>query len=320
MHFQEEISAFYTYLQSQQTAQKYLLQCYKQLPDVEAEKKSYENCNVFMYCLHHGSEYYRAGEQLDTVLKPVMLFYGMAHLLKACLLTRRPEYPESTSVLAHGVSARKRKKKDYSFLEDEVKIQHKGLYPYFSEHLFGISKLPFEKITMRSLFQIIPELHPYFTYEKKSSLVKIGYLGDTTAVVPKALCDHYNMTENALLKRLGSYLPISEATSDVEHFTLRLKEPLSHWIDPFPVDMDHAIYIPTDRALLFPHSEVMVHYLLLYNLSMLSRYEAEWWGELLATKPDADYPFISSFLSITQKKIPLIIGKYLSKQMEGQVS
>ena len=110
MHFREEIHSFYTYLQSQQPAQKYLLQCYQQINEIDAERKSYENCNVFMYCLNHGMEYYHAGDKLDTVLKPVMLFYGMAHLLKACLLTKRPDYPESTSVLAHGVSTRKRKK------------------------------------------------------------------------------------------------------------------------------------------------------------------------------------------------------------------
>src|SRR5690606_4894643 len=319
MHFQEEIQSFYTYLQSQQTAQNYLHQCYKQIDKIDAERKSYENCNVFMYCLHHGREYYRAGEKLDTVLKPVMYFYGMAHLLKACLLTKRPEYPESTSVLAHGVSTRKRKKKDYSFLEDEVKVQHKGLFPYFSEHLFGINKVPFEKVTMKSLFQLIPELITFFTYEQEHSLVKIGHLDDLTITVPKTICDDYHMTENALIKRLESYLPkvlVKEENS--KSIMLKLSEPITSDLGPFQINLNSEVYLPTNRDFFIPISEVMVHYLLLYNLSMLSRYEAEWWGELLATKPDADYPFISRFLDITQEKIPMMMGKYLYKKMEGQ--
>lgn len=317
MRFLEDINSFYTYLQSQQTAQKYLYQCYQQLEDVDCDRKSYENCNVFMYCLHHGREYYRAGEKLDTVLKPVMFFYGMAHLLKACLLTKRPDYPESTSVLAHGVSARKRKKKDYSFLEDEVKLQHKGLFPYFSQHLFGINKLPFEKMTMRSLFSLIPELISYFDLEEEKSLIRIGKVGDDTLHIPKSICDDYYMTENAIVKRLTAYLPIKETIEEKDCLKLHLSEPFIQTVSPFPMDLNHIIYMPTDRNLFFPISEIMVHYLLLYNLSMLSRYEAEWWGELLATKPDADYPFISSFLDITQKKIPILIGKYLYKKIEG---
>ncbi|WP_042147629.1 YaaC family protein [Paucisalibacillus sp. EB02] len=319
MYFQEEIHSFYTYLQSQQTAQKYLLQCYKQIDKIDAERKSYENCNIFMYCLHHGREYYRAGDKLDTVLKPVMFFYGMAHLLKACLLTKRPDYPESTSVLAHGVSTRKRKKKDYSFLEDEVKLQHKGLFPYFSEHLFGINKLPFEKVTMKSLFRLIPELIAYFNYEQNQGLVKIGNLDDKTITVPKTICDDYHMTENALIKRLESYLPrILETEDNSSNIILRLSESLSSDVGPFQITMNSEVYLPTDRDFFIPLSEVMVHYLLLYNLSMLSRYEAEWWGELLSTKPDVDYPFISRFLDITQVKIPIIMGKYLLKKMEEQ--
>lgn len=311
MYSFDEIQLFYTYLQSQQTAQQYLFQCYQRINEQDAEKKSFENCNVFMYCLHHGREYYRAGENIDTILKPVMFFYGMAHLLKACLLTVRADYPESTSVLAHGVSTRKRKKRNYSFLEDEVKIQHKGLFPYFSEHLFGIRKFPFEKITMESLFNLIPELNQYFQYENKDNLVKIGNLGEDSITIPKSLCDNYHLTEKALLNRLEMYIPIVKVTPSPSSTTIHLQRPLTMKSGPFQFGMDKAIYLPTNKQFFIPFSEVMVHYLLLYNLSMLSRYEAEWWGELLATKPDVDYPFISSFLTITSVKMPTMIGTYL---------
>lgn len=312
MHFREDPKLIFTYLQSQQTAQNYLLECYKQLDDIDAERKSYENCNVFMYCLNHGMEYYRAGVKVDILLKPVMYFYGMAHLLKACLLVHRPDYPESTSVLAHGVSTRKRKKKDYNFLEDEVKIQFKGLFPYFSEHLFHINKLPFEKITMNALLRLLPELIPYYDLEQKTSLVKIGKIGEHNLSIPTLLCDHYHMTENALLKKISAFIPtILDSRQEAGNIKVILKDPLSYTISPFQMDMKENLYLPTDREMFFPISEVMIHYLLLYNLSMLSRYEAEWWGELLATKPDKDYPFISSFLDITQVKIPNIISSYL---------
>nr|WP_250637006.1 YaaC family protein [Lentibacillus amyloliquefaciens] len=39
-----------------------------------------------------------------------------------------------------------------------------------------------------------------------------------------------------------------------------------------------AIYFPIHRENFLPISEIMIHYLLLYNLSMLCRYESQWWG------------------------------------------
>ncbi|MDY0394731.1 YaaC family protein [Virgibacillus halophilus] len=164
---QEEIISFYSYLQSQKTAQDYLKQCYEKIPGVDAEKKSYENANTFLYYLAHGRQFYENGKNLDLLLQPLLYFYGMVHLLKACLLTERPEYPESTSVLAHGVSARKRKKRNYIFSEDEVRIQHNGLLPYFTKHLFHLKYLPFEKIDMSRLLRLIPEISPLFSWHQQ---------------------------------------------------------------------------------------------------------------------------------------------------------
>ena len=48
--------------------------------------------------------------------------------------------------------------------------------------------------------------------------------------------------------------------------------------------------------------ELLIHYLLLYNLSMISRYETDWWYDLLGSYGSEDYPFIYQFLSISAQK------------------
>ena len=58
---------------------------------------------------------------------------------------------------------------------------------------------------------------------------------------------------------------------------------------------------------------MLAHYLLLYNLSMISRYETEWWYELLHTYSSKDYPFILRFLEVTAQKIPYLISCYLNE-------
>src|SRR5699024_6678101 len=127
---QKTIESLYINLNSQQTAQEYLYKSNQEIGDKDAESNSYQKCNAFLYYLQHDKKFYENGQKLDLALQPILLFYGMGHLIKAVLLTKRTDYPESTAMMAHGVSSRKRKKKHYKFIDDEVKIQHKGLFPY----------------------------------------------------------------------------------------------------------------------------------------------------------------------------------------------
>lgn len=309
----KEIDAFFTYLDSQQSAQKYLFHCYQKITGIDAETKSYENCNTFMYYLDHGRKFYENGKKLDVLLQPILFFYGMIHLLKACLLTKRPNYPESTSILAHGVSTRKRKKKQYTFMDDEVKVQHNGLFPYFSEHLFSFKSLPFEKVNMKQLLSLIPELSLLFRLHGEEQLVKVGKVNSTNIKFPIALLDHYHLTEKAFIHRINKYIPpIIQINTNQSTMHIEIAKPLTVEHGPFYIDLDNqTIHFPVLRENFLPISEVMLHYLLLYNLSMLSRYEAEWWGDLLVTKPELDYPFITYFLQNTAKKIPILLGNEL---------
>ncbi|RYG73397.1 hypothetical protein EU245_06830 [Lentibacillus lipolyticus] len=310
----DKINTFYTYLQSQQNAQKYLESCYQRMEMDNASVKSFENSNPFMHYLDHGLRFYENGKQLEPLLQPMLFFYGMVHLIKATLLTIRPNYPESTAILAHGVSTRKRKKRDYSFLGDEVKIQHNGLFSYFTTHLFAIQSQPFSKIKMNQLFALIPEMDPLLQFHTERKLTVIGEMGTTHVQFPIWILDRYHLTANAFINRVKPYLPgIIESHVREEHIHVHLETPLlPAGASPFFTGLgDRLIYFPADRRDFLPISEVMVHYLLLYNLSMLCRYEPEWWGDLLTAKPDGDFPFIRTFLEVTAEKIPILLGKCL---------
>ncbi|MCG1027543.1 YaaC family protein [Virgibacillus halodenitrificans] len=308
-----EINTFLTYLQSQQTAQKYLHQCYQHLEDTDAQNRSYENCNTFIYYLNHGQRFYENGRKADPLLQPVLYFYGMVHLVKACLLTKRPYYPESAALLAHGVTARKRKKKNYSFLKDEVKIQHNGLYPYFSEHLFSHKKHPFEKKSMESLLALLPEMIPLFDLQKKVELLPVGKLYSNLLQFPTTILDSYHLTEKAFINKISGYVPdMKYVDTDDNYIRIELTAPIKEANGPFYANRaDSQLFFPSRREQFLPIPEVMIHYLILYNLSMLCRYEAEWWGDLFSTKPEIDYPFIRCFLQLTADKIPFLLGKYL---------
>lgn len=315
---EDELHTIYTYLQSERTARSFLKKCYQQRNEEDAERKSYENARSFIYYLKHGKFFYEKGENLPIALQPILYFYGMINLIKAILLTVRPNYPETTKVLAHGVSSRKLKRKNYSFLEDEVKIQKNGLFPYLSKHLFQIEQYSFEKITMEKLFALLPEMHHLFQYTGQPKLISVGHIAREKFTFPIKVLDHYHLTEQAFLRKVKPFFQsIHEVIVEKEQIVIRSSAPLLEIHPPFTMhERNKQIFFPLDRDLFIPLPKLAIHYLLLYNLSMVSRYETEWWGDLIACQTEIDFPFIRHFLSETVKGVPILIGKFLYQFME----
>ncbi|MDG4658610.1 YaaC family protein [Ectobacillus antri] len=310
-----ELSFFTSSLHSQ----KYLSHCYKQLKIAEHDKKSFDNCYPFIYYLEHGKSYYESAKISPLSIRPVLLFYGMIQLLKACLLTVDPNYPESTAVLAHGVTTRKRKKQSYEFLQDEVKIQRNGLYTHIAEKMFYMRHLEGEKCSMENLLKLVGELGRLFTYSKKApELYPIVRIDDHIVSISKLVLDRYNMTEQRFIEYLQtscSSLHIEPSTQK-DKYNIILHSPKRNWAglqkSPLVYHMyEDTYYLPSNREQMGAFSEILVHYLVLYNLSMISRYETEWWSELLHSYATEDYPFINQFLAVSADKIPYYIYHYL---------
>lgn len=298
---------------SASSSQLFLKKRYHRLHISEAEQKSYQNCYPFIYYLEHAKTYYEQANISPLSIKPILLFYGYVQLLKACLLTIDPNYPESTSLLAHGVTTRKRKKQQYEFLQDEVKVQKNGLLTCVAEKLFQLKHLEGEKFTMETLINEIPEMQnsSLFSTKKFEPLISTsnGYL------LSKSILDCYQMTSNRFLDFIQSKTKQVFLLHEVNDDLLLIND------DTLPYNSTSPIRYHTELQLfmlsLNKHSngyilpELLSHYLLLYNLSMIARYETEWWSELSKTTPNDDYPTIIRFLQTTQIKTPFLVFNWL---------
>ena len=308
------------YLYSANTVQKLLKKCYQKQNIELAEKKSFENAYPFIYYLEHGQVYYDQAAQSPLMVKPVLLFYGLVHLAKACILTVDPNYPETTSVLAHGVSTRKRKKQQYSFFQDEVKFQRSGLFPYMAEKMFHMKHLEGEKTTMEQLLKQIPELNDLFVLtDGTNPFVHIKHDLNLFSI-PCTLLDNYHMTEDRFIQYLQTKTNSTLLHQTTNHgnmsFTINNIRNFSQIPMKYHFQEQH-FYFPTSINALNDYPELLIHYLLLYNLSMIARYETEWWSELIKMMPNQDYPFIQTFLQHTSKKGPFLIYQYLMNRLHG---
>ncbi|MCR2823337.1 YaaC family protein [Lederbergia panacisoli] len=316
MYIEDDIWKRFTVFQSAETTQHYLKKCYSGIINNEVDTKSYDNCFAFMYYLEQGEVFYRQASLSPLSIRPILLFYGLIHLIKACLLTVDPFYPSSTSVLAHGVTTRKRKKRHYKFLHDEIKVQKNGLCTFFSEQLFHVKHLEGEKFHMVDLLTLIVELEDVMLpILGRSNMISLERIDEKKWVIPKKIYESYYMDRIRLKEYLnGKY--VEEILWDDEKLELPAFKKQKIISPPFRYHIfNQNLYLPAEKHSNMGLPDMIVHYLLLYNLSMISRYETEWWIDLIKTTPNSDYPFIKSFLEITEKKGPFLVEEYLSKKL-----
>jgi len=216
--FMNKLSMFY----SVPYTQKFLQAQYEEKNIPKAKQKSFENSFTFISYIDHGQMYLTEAEKSPIQIKPLLLFYGLVHLLKACVLTHDADYPSTSAVLAHGVSTRKKKKSNYEFLRDEIKLQKNGLFSHAAQTLFQKDFSDLNKVKMLDLFGNIPEIA-------------------------------------------------------------------------------NMLHIKPEKEIELPN--VLCYYLLLYNLSMIARYETEWWADLIKTLPSYDFVYIRSFCDLVTTKI-----------------
>jgi hypothetical protein len=308
----------YTMFFSSSFSQSFLKNSYQKQKIEKAEQKSYQNCYPFIYYLEHSKIYYAQAAQAPLLIQPILLFYGFVHLIKACILLKDPNYPDTTSVLAHGVSSRKRKKQQYLFLEDEVKFQKTGLFPFMSEKLFGLKQLEGNKVTMEELLLYIPELSQlFFQIDNKRTYEEAKYSNGGLLISNKIL-DAFYMTENRFEDYLRAKFQKEVSVSNIDKETLKVMVEENHFGEVLPFRyniLENKYFISHQRGDFSHFPEILIHYLLLYNLSMIARYETEWWSELLKMMPNNDYPYIHLFLETTLKKGPYLIFQFLNSEM-----
>ena len=170
-----------------------------------------------------------------------------------------------------------------------------------------------EKFNMLELMGNIPELQNLFRYSQKgSTLYKIDSTIKNELSFSVNLLDRLHMTKERFSRYIETsckHLSIQHVPEKTNQSNLLLQRPFNHGILCivllYTMNILLILIICHLRLILNPKPilpELLIHYLLLYNLSMISRYETDWWYDLLGSYSSEDYPFIYQFLSISAQK------------------
>lgn len=314
----------YLYLESESAVRRLLTAWYEKRKDVRAKQLAYEKTVPFIYYLKQARAYYDSAERADLMVKPLLLYYGMTALAKAYVLTLDPFYPDSTRLLRHGMSTRKRKKADYDLMDDEIKIQKDGLLPHVLL-LLGKTACLEEKYKVSELIGHLPQLYDSFTRVSQKAYLEPVVISDlaerrTVFFVNQTVLDHFHLSAEGFVQMLNRHqwdgrgrfallkqnrlLAVSWDHPDVRH--VRLSG------DGFQNGMilndffgRYYIRLNTDRRLELP--EFAIHFMLLFHLGMLARYEPERWGDIVLSFGSDERYLLHELLQATERYFPNLI-------------
>ncbi|WP_396125773.1 YaaC family protein [Brevibacillus laterosporus] len=327
-------------METEPTSRSFLTASYHRMGLQNPEKHAFQNSTRFLYTWMQARHYYEMAAKSSLLIKPLLLFYGCVHLLKGLILAKDPDYPQNSRMLQHGVTARKVKKNPYHLLDDEMKPQKEGFFPHLCR-LLSIHPIS-DRYRVSDLFLSIPELREEMDhFQKPSPWVAVSIMTERPFVfaLPHASQGALSYSDETLqhyLNRLfaatnnqgtsGSF-PLFctlRQNTDKARFTLPSTSSVSNqgrlfecddrvslFEHPlFSIDQNRNIYLWNDIDN-HPVPQFANHYLLLYGLSMLCRYESELWGDLVLSHQYAEKLLIERFCKHHMGIFPYMVEQQL---------
>jgi hypothetical protein len=315
--------SFFRYLETEPTARKFLSAWYQSRGLEQPERLAFQQSNRFLYTWKQARAFYTAAANADFLIRPLLLFYGCVHLLKGSLIAMDPSYPQNSRMLQHGVTTRKLKRNPYQLLEDEIRPQKEGFFAQLTK-AHGLFALQ-DRYLVKELFASLAELSDaYAAIAGNRVWHRVGFTtasGENILTFPSVVdgtLAYSPETFQQLLQRVappGLTFPAVQTTSPTGEKRIVLAA------DNLPLLNKHPLFHQTNNSIFFwsgspdlvPLPVWASHYLLLYVLGMLCRYETEWWGELVLSHGYAETYLVECFLSHHEQVFPTVIMEQLNK-------
>jgi hypothetical protein len=321
----------YVCLENEKFSRKWLQEKYVQQNHPHADRAAFKNVQAFTAYISQAKAIFTTYSQNSFWVQPLLLYYGMISLWKALILTFDTDYPQNSSVLRHGLSTRKRKKENYQFFQDEIRVQSNGLFPFIA-HRLQPALQPGQSYTPQELFSMVPELQSsYQSLFSTPSLLPVTLKTAQTNRVDNQgtafdlsdqVLDIWHLTAPAFVHKLNRSCHQSFFSLDASHSrqgTLSLiwkHEQISH-VNKWGKGFAHPWFYEDHKGNYYlwlgshrpqqPLQEIFALHMLLFSLSMLCRYETPLWGEMTDTSLTEAAILIQQLLPLVKRKFPHLI-------------
>ena len=330
----KEIWSSLSYFESQHNCKQYLKK--KFTPSI---RKLQEISKELTYAVRTAKEYYHASNQVSILTKPLQIYYGMVHLSKSLFVAT---YGKRSPSQSHGL--RKAGRWTEKILADmSVKVLKDGTLPQLHS-CYCKERLRDTTFRLGELLSVVPELKSSFesVYKQKSNALRIKRPRERQVIISDPELEKYGFLFD--VENPEDYKRVQKHNEEI---LLRIKGigdkyHISHSVIPYP-RATRALYLREkwrrdtedveDPALLAVSGEeyfllplrkgqedvalpeLSSHFLTMYVLGMLSRYEPRKWGEIIKGEESGEIYVIQKFLETTERKFPnMILNELEGKQ------
>lgn len=262
------------------------------------------------YAVKQAREFYNAASYMSLITSPLMYFYGMSNLAKALMVACSGQVVMSSG---HGLKDVSNNITSSDIDKFTIEVQGKGTFHNFYKCYSKPNQLKNTCWRLKELLSVIPELKYSFEeiYSEKSNIVDVirkvhrdrslAYISDSrfsdnptniAIMIPK-LHEQYLLPPQVIS---DGGLILYEKMGASEDITIRSVLGERYFILSVNKGADY-FWLP----------ELSTHYMLMFILSMLVRYEPRVWGECLTNRLSGIPHIIERFLEVSARKFPNII-------------
>ncbi len=294
----KEIWSMLSYFESKHNCKQYLENKFQ-----TQNEGLVDTANSIAFTMSTAREYYEATERVTILTRPLLIFYGMTALAKVLFMATHGKKSPSNS---HGLG--KVDKWNGVFPDLTMEVRKDGTFPQF-HGCFNKENLAGTKFSLKELFSLVPEAKVEFetVFKEKSRTLKTEHCDYGINVVDTELEKYFNL-ETKLAKIPGFQDKYAEPERIADKLFLWSK---NHEIDTLTtrtISGEEYLSLPIEqngRFLVVP--EMSAHYLIMYLLGMLSRYQPEEWGKTIKGEESGEIYLVRKFLDITIRKFPNLI-------------
>jgi hypothetical protein len=270
---------------------------------LEAEKVRLETADHFAFTASAAREYYEAADRVTILTRPLLIFYGMASLSKVLFIAAHGKKSPSTK---HGLQ--KCKGWNGSFSELSVQIGKDGTFPQF-HGCFCKESLSDQKLSMKELLSLIPEVKVAFekVYHEKSQALGISRIDVGISIMDSEL-DKYTDLENCIDQVPGINDRYADRQMLSDRVILWCKDHKAKDPTVRSISGEEYLVLPLRKNMqIVDVPEMSSHFLIMFLLGMLSRYDPKEWGRVIKAEESGEIYVVQKFLEVTKRKFPNLI-------------
>lgn len=263
----------------------------------------YESAAKVAASARQAAAYEASSNHVAFTIQPLLRYYTVLHWMKTLLFLKDLSFPSSSSVLQHGISVRRAKRQPYRWPYETAYVYKDGVLQSFCALACPNMQLP-SRFVVGDLLGTLPHVsrHLSSVYERFQHAYHIEagvFNALNTEYVPRKIASNANLTVDQWKAQYLEAAPGFEETTQTTE-TLSQEDPPTLIRLPAP-SQGHPWAVSDDsRRYMLDNSwypQWICHFVLLYTLSALSRYNPIEWSDVVTWNNEPDAFFVREYLS-----------------------